>query len=213
MIIIWKVNKTELPFPTLILLAGVSASGKTTFSNDLAGHIWDIAPIDKDVVNDAFLSTHSQVDRGIFAYRFSGPTIPRNHEYYHTSVKFQSYHALLALARNLLRVGKHPLLDGNYVKEIRQGYIDEIVTPFFQEIPHRRKIIFCYTDEEIIKKRLVERGYARDIDKLESESSWRRYLEEQPILPPELERYNHIKVDTAKSTEFNIRQVLGYLTT
>lgn len=204
-------NKVELSSPTLILLAGVVASGKTTFSHQLAGHIGDIVPIDKDVINDAFLSTHSEADSGILAYRFSGLIIPRNHEYYHTFVKFQSYHALLALAGDLLKVGKHPLLDGNYVKEIRQGYIDEVVKPFFQGIPHRRKIIFCYADEEVIKKRLVERGFARDVDKLEPKDSWRRYLEEQPILPPELERYEHIKVDTTKSTESNIQQVLEYL--
>lgn len=204
-------SKIELEIPTLILVAGVSASGKTTLSRELSRMVYDVAPIDKDTINEAFLATHSESDIGVLVYRFSGATLPRDHKHYRHNVRFQSYNAMLGLAMDLLRVGKHPLLDGNYTKEIRHGYIDEIVIPFFEGIPHRRKLIFCYADEETIRRRLVERGSSRDKAKLESEETWRIFLEEEPILPPELEGYDHVKIDTTKPLDVNVLLAIEYL--
>lgn len=204
-------SKIELEVPTLILVAGVSASGKTTLSRELARSVYDVAPIDKDTINEAFLATHDEIDTGILVYRFSGTTIPRDHEHYLRNVRFQSYNAMLALARDILEVGKHPLLDGNYAKEIHRGYIDAIITPFFQEIPHKRKLIVCHPDEETIRRRLVERGSPRDNAKLASERAWKIFVEEEPILPPELERYEHVKIDTTKPLDENVLLAIEYL--
>ncbi len=195
----------------MILVAGVSASGKTTLSRELARNIYDIAPIDKDTINEAFLTTHSEEDTGVLVYKFSGPIIPRDHEHYRHSVRFQSYHAMLELARDVLEVGNHPLLDGNYAKEIHLGYIGAIVTPFFQEIPHKRKLIACHADEETIRRRIIERGSPRDVAKIESEKAWRIFIEEEPFLAPELEEYDHIKIDTTKPLDENALLVIEYL--
>lgn len=204
-------NKIELGVPTLILLAGVSASGKTTLSRELARNVYDVARIDKDTIAEAFLATHDDSDTGIHAYRFSGPSLPREHEHYQNHVRFQSYHAMLTLARDLLEDGKQPLLDGNYTKEIRHGYIDEIVSSFFEGIPHRRKLIFCHADEETIRRRLMERGSPRDTAKVGSEEAWRMFLEEEPILPSELEGYDHVKIDTTKPLDENVLLSIEYL--
>lgn len=204
-------SKIELEIPTLILVAGVSASGKTTLSKELARSVYDVAPIDKDTINEAFLATHADSDTEIHIYRLSGPTILREHEHYQNHVRFQSYHAMLGLAMDLLLVGNHPLLDGNYAKEIHRGYIDAIITPFFQDIPHQRKLIFCHADKATIRRRLVERGSPRDKVKLESEEAWRIFLEEEPILPSELERYDHVKIDTTLPLNKNVLLAIEYL--
>ena len=206
-------NQIELDVPTLILIAGIGGSGKTTLSRELVKHIKDAYYMDKDIINDAFLLTSNESDKGIKIYALSGPQLPRD-EHYNRYVRLQSYRLMLELAKVNLEAGKHPILDGNYTKDIRQGYLNEIVEPFFDGVSYRRKLVFCYAREDTIKERLRQRKLLqRDFDKLKSEEAWRRFLDEQPILPPELTRHYHIKVDTEQSLESNIRNVLAYIST
>lgn len=186
----------ELEIPTLILGGGIAGSGKTTFFKELVKRVSDSFILYKDTINDAFLTT------------LSGPTIQRGSDYYHKYVKFQSYQTMLELARDNLALGKHPLLEGNYTKEICSDKLDDMVLPFFEEIHYKMKLIFCYADEEVIKARISKRGLDRDIDKLKD---WQGFLREQPILPQELKKYNHVKIDTDIPLEDNIRKAMGYL--
>ena len=155
-------DKIKLAVPTLIMSVGVSASGKTTFFKELVKLVYDTFLIDKDTINNAFLLKPVINDGSIESYRFSEQVIPKDSNYYHKNVKLQSYHALLKIAKDNLEVGKHPILDAPYVKELRRGYLQEVVNPFFKEINYQTKVIFCYADEEVIRQRMKERNSERD---------------------------------------------------
>ncbi len=204
-------DKVYLRAPTLILGVGISGSGKTTLLREVVRYVHDAFYIDKDAINDTFLLTIPNADDiPLKGYRLTGPPILRSDPFYQEHVRFQSYHYMLQLAKANLEAGKHPILEGNYIKEIRMGYLDEIVFPFFEGVHHKTKIVVCHADEETIRSRLMQRNLPRDADKLESEEAWRKFLEREPILPPELERYEHLKVDTTRASEENVRRTLEY---
>lgn len=208
-------EKIRLDTPTLILGAGIAASGKTTFLRELVQYVYDAFLLDKDTVKEAFLLTPIMPSvsgtEPILNYQLSGSAISDDGVYYRENVKLQSYRVLLELAKDNLIVGKHPILDAPYVKELRGGYLQRIVAPFFEEIDYQTKVIFCYAPEEVIRRRMQERNLARDAAKLVSEESWGRFLEEQPILPLELEPLDHLKLDTTLPLEERLRSAVGYL--
>lgn len=208
-------DKVELKIPTLIFGAGIAASGKTTFLGELVKYIYDAFLVDKDALQEAFLSkpflkpVSGAEPLGNYALREEA--IPKDSPHYHENVKLQSYYAMLKIAKDNLSVGKHPVLDAPYVKELRDNYLQKIAAPFFEGIKYQAKVIFCYAPEEVIKRRMQKRNSARDAAKLISEKSWRRFLEEQPVLPPELERINHLKLDTTLPLEERLNLALDYL--
>ena len=205
-------KKLSLENPTLILMAGISASGKTIFTKELTKMITDSFVIDKDTINEAFLFEHIDSE-GNFDYFHGNSRRARDsiNQFYSKNVKFQSYQCMLDLAKDNLNHGKNPILDGNYAKEIRGDYLDRIVFPFFQDTDCKIRIVYCHAREEVIKKRTIERGLRRDDSKLVSEQSWRDFLQEQPIIPSELDSYNHIKIDTEKPSGINVSEVSKYL--
>ena len=208
-------EKIILNSPTLILGAGIAASGKTTFLRELVTYVYDAFLLDKDTIKEAFLLRPAAPQvfgtEPMLNYKLSGPAILGGSTYYHKNVKLQSYYALLGVAKDNLLLGKHPVLDAPYVKELRNGYLPEIVNPFFEGINYQTKVIFCYAPEEVIKQRMRKRGLGRDAAKLLSEEAWNHFLKEQPILPSELESIDHIKVDTTLPLEEQITKVILYL--
>lgn len=168
-----------------IIVCGVPCSGKTTISNEISKYVENSFIIDKDDINQAFCSDHES-------------------EHYKKHVRHQSYKAALLLAKRNLVLGKTPILDIPYVKEIVSGYFDKELIPLLGE----PKIILCYIEEQKLKQRIIERNAERDMKKL---ANWNEFLEEEPIIPKEIEKYNHIKIDTSKSLEENIKEILDYL--
>ena len=156
-------------------------------------------------------------DEGMKKYLLRGPKIPRTDDFYHIHNKFQTYHCMLWLAKFNLEMGKNPIADGNYTKEIAGGYLDDVVFPFLADIDCNKKIVFCYADEDEIRRRTIERGVERDAEKIISDEAWKDFIKKQPILPSQLGKYDHIKVDTTGQLEYqivmeqNIRSVLDYL--
>ena len=205
-------EKIQLDKPTLILWGGVAAVGKTTLLDKIITKINDSFVIDKDSMADSFLVTHDESEKhGVLLYRFSGPKIHRPSEYYDKHVKFQHYHCMLALAKFNIQRGKNPIIDGNFSNLIPMGYLENVVEPFFMGVNHIRKIVYCHAPAEVIRERMQKRAEPRDKQFYESDEAWARYLEDRPILPNELERYNHIKINTSETSESNIKRVLDYL--
>ena len=126
-------EKISLENPTLILMSGISASGKTTLTEKLVKTITDSFVIDKDTINEAFLFEHLDSEGNLdYFHRNSRRTRDGFNSFYPKNVKFQSYQCMLDLAKDNLQHGKNPILDGNYAKEIRGDYLDRIVFPFFR---------------------------------------------------------------------------------
>jgi len=205
-------EKIRLNHPTLVLWAGVAAVGKTTLLDQVIENVEDAFIIEKDVIADSFLTTHHDSEKeGVSLYKLSGPLIHRPSSHYNAHIKFQHYRCMLALARHNLERGKHPIIDGNFSNLIPMRYLEEVIDPFFAETEHTRKIVYCHAPEEVIKKRMEKRGESRDKQFYETQEAWERYIKERPIVPKELEHYDHLKVDTSETPCLNARRVLDYL--
>ena len=195
-------RRTSLPRPTLILFCGIACSGKTTVLSEVARRVVDTFWIDKDTLNKSFMHN-----------RF-GELIPGGitSDYYHEYVKNQSYYHMLNEALINIRLGKHPMLDGNYNKQIRSGYFDDVVFPLFAQEDCVTKIVYCYAPEEVILDRMITRDNPRDREKWRSRESWAEFLAQQPILPSELEKYDHVKIDTSQPMDKCVEETIQYLT-
>lgn len=204
--------KASLLRPTLVLGVGIGGTGKSSFFKPLAKTIQDSVYVDKDLLTYSFLwKPHDGERKDMTRY------IPKEHihpddEYYWKHVLRQGYHYLLMMARQMLVLGKHPILDGNYIKEIRWGYLETVLFPFLEVIDYELKIVLVHTSPEIIRKRLIARAADHDRIKLSSEEEWQKLLKEQPPVPPEIENYPHIKVDTTYPvTREQVLRVLDFL--
>ncbi|MBI2020944.1 AAA family ATPase [Candidatus Giovannonibacteria bacterium] len=213
--------KFSLPNPTLILGAGISGSGKSTLLNPLAKALTNSVFIEKDLINYALLWTPKKVQGVGHSQYLIGDLVPRDdpsNTYYGDHVRYQSYHLMLMMAKQLLPMGKHPILEGNYIKEVRFGYIEKVLAPqltdfaWWREGSFKLKIILAHADPEIIRKRVIERAAEHDKVKLSSDEEWKKHLEEQPPVPPEIEKYSHIKVETSSPiTQKQYLEVVDYL--
>lgn len=190
-----------LPKPTLILGVGVAASGKSTVLKPLAARLVNGVFIEKDLLNESFMWVPKKGARDdVSRYRLH-KRVPREasgNSYYIEHVLFQSYHCMIMLARQQLQLGKHPILEGNYVKEIPWGYVESVLLPQLEDIDYRLKTILTYAPAEVVRQRLLARASERDRVKLESESAWQQYLNDQPIIPLGIEHYDHLEIDTTR---------------
>ncbi len=210
----------DLPSPTLIIGAGIGGVGKSTFFRPLARAINDAVYIDKDTLSYSYLwSTRAgeRTDMGRYipkdriAVSYSDHSNPHN-RYYGTHVCLQTYHCMLMIARQLLSLGKHPILDGNYIKEIRWGYIEQVLVPQLADVGFNLKIILVHAPQDVVRQRLRVRGAEHDKFKVSSDAEWQKLIEEQPPVPPEIELYPHIKVDSTRPLSVDVfREAIEFL--
>ena len=194
-------QRFELPRPTVILACGISGSGKTTFIRALSKVVVDSFWIDKDTINNCFLQDkHGKESLGALTS-----------DHYHDYVKNQTYDGMLKIASVNLDLGKHPIIEGNYNKQIRGDYIESVVHKAFSDTDCSLKIIYCYASEDTIFNRIKERNATRDAEKLATAEGWAAFMREQPILPEEIDVYDHIKVNTEERVETILPKVVDYL--
>jgi len=202
--------------PTLILGVGISGSGKSTMLKPLAEMLSDAVFIEKDLVNDIFLRTYDRTGPREDMLRYAEyHRVPRDNPkntYYRDHVLFQSYAFMLEYAKQLLSMGKHPILEGNYIKEIRWGYIEQVLRPQLEGANYKLKLLLTHSPADIIRQRLIARAAERDRIKLSNDEEWKKLIAEQPPIPPEIEKYPHIKVDTTGPlTEQRLFDVIAFL--
>lgn len=181
--------------PTLILCAGVNAGGKTRLSRRLVEDLADSLIVDKDTLARGMLrmkNSDSSIPHAL------GESHPMASDHYDQHVKDQSYGLLLTLAQDNLELGKHPVIDSPYVKEIQTDYFDNVLFPITKG---PIKIIYCHAPAVVILERMIDRNVERDNDTLESLEAWDRFLEDQPLLPKQLEQYDHLKLDTSQGDD------------
>jgi len=205
------VTKAFLDKPTLIVGAGNSATGKTTHLLELARVLSDSFWIDKDTIEDTFLTKMDHTSDDILRYTSNLGVLSRKRSHHLEHVELQSYLLMLKEAKNNLVLGKHPILDGNYVRELQQDYFDKIIIPLFKDVNCNIKIIYFYAPEHIVKQRIIDRAEARDNDKLASEESWNNFLKKEPLLIHNLEKLPHLLVDSTKPIEENIKKIILFL--
>jgi predicted kinase len=200
--------------PRLILVAGTAAVGKTVFTHKLVQDLSDSILIDKDTINDGFSWKPAGPDGDpITPYRrqecLRGH--PSWNEYYTECVKYQTYDTMIRLAKDNLLLSKHVVVDGNFQNELRIGYIENILVPVLRGVHYSLKILHCRAPEEVVRQRMISRDASRDKSKLASDEAWRKHLKNQPIVPSELSRYEHLAVDTSVQFERQVSDILKYL--
>ncbi|QQG42868.1 MAG: AAA family ATPase [Candidatus Giovannonibacteria bacterium] len=185
--------------PTLILGAGIASSGKSTVFRPIAAALFDSVYVEKDLINDAFLWMPKSGERRDMSRYLVSERISNQSPIYRDHIWLQSYHCMLMLARQALELGKHPILEGNYVKEIRWGYIEKVLLPQLAGINYKLKILLAHAPADLIRERIIKRDEGRDKKVISSDEEWQRLLAEQPPIPPEIEKYPHMKIDTSEA--------------
>lgn len=170
----------------LILIMGVPASGKTEIAKPVIKQIKAVY-LDNNFIADSFYP-HTRVDK----------------EY--KKIRQSIYESLYRITSENLKLGNSVVLDVPHVTHMKdknwQFEICKLATKANAEL----KIIRCYCSEEILKKRIIERGEERDNWKL---TNWDEFLKKEPILV-EIP-FDHIDINTEENTEENIKKILEYI--
>jgi len=175
-----RVDKMKSKF---IMVCGVAASGKTRLARELV-RTYDAFYLDKDDLQNAF-------------------TEQRKGEFY-KSIVDGSYRAMYNICSSNLKLGKNVILVAPHVVHMKDESWIEKISRMAEESHSDIKVVWCYADKGTIRKRLEERGYERDEDKLRH---FEEFLEREPLrlnIP-----FDHIEVDT--SEEYNVSNIVKFL--
>jgi predicted kinase len=151
--------------PTLCLVVGVPASGKTLLAKALSRMIERAAYISKDLIQSAFTKEE----------RVTGDM--------YSMIRRPTFDILVSFADLQLSLGKVPIVDAPFSINLwRQDELSDWVTPFKRvALGHRARlaIVRCIPpSEEELKKRIQTRGFSWDRWKLDH---WSEFLEQEPF--------------------------------
>lgn len=231
-------EKVEISQPTLVFMAGRPSSGKSTFIRQVLPYVKNLFLIDKDTLNDTFLTdiavaegssqtplfeSHASLDEydrknkerldsfiSLARNWNDRRLVDRDTPTYKDHIRLQSYLVMLTLANDNLSTGKSVVLDAPHIKEMKIQYFDRIA-PQIITSEYQIKAVLCHAPEEVLKRRIRAKGEKRDDYMQVDEKAWRLDLQKEPIIPQEIESYDHIKIDTSKDTKENIRRALEFL--
>ncbi len=148
----------------LIIGCGLACSGKSTFFKELARRNKNLVYIDKDVINNSFISEKN----------FSNDK--NNSEFYDKNIKVQTYRAMFGLAKDNLILKKSVILDGYFA--------DKLETPLFKEllemlngVDYKLITVKFYCTKDVLFKRMKNRNFWRDYDKLLNKKSFDNYYD------------------------------------
>jgi predicted kinase len=151
-------KRVILSQPTLLLVMGVAASGKTTLSRKILERL-HLVYLDNNFVADAF-SPDTRNDAG------------------YLKLRPHFYEILYRITKENLSIGNSVLLDVPHVKEMRDVRWQTLITDLVRITKAKLVVIRCLCSEDTLKKRIVSRGEERDAWKL---ANWHEFLKEQPI--------------------------------
>jgi len=179
--------------PTIWIVCGISASGKSTISREL-GKLLDIKVINSDVVR-----------KKIFGMKTSESSdLPFEAGIYSKGASSLTYGKLLLLAQEEIEKGNSVILDATF--STRQRRIEAIRMAKDMDV----NIIFveCVLSDELIKKRLVERETMASVSdaRIHHFKHLKRGFEPMESLPDEM----HIRVHTIKPLNKCMQQILSH---
>jgi len=212
--------------PRLVIITGISATGKSTLRNGLMEKIDNSFVLDKDLINQGILlvlptKTVKLLDFKEYVARDNvfpncarkiktpfGTMIqvdPKN-DFYWRHAKQQTYIVKAKLARENLEQGKVPIIDCFPIAYIINGQLKAFMQ--WQELGDFPKyLVHCTVSEEDCYQRHVQRAKQdenariRDAKKITSRDAFHKFFtEEQPPVPAELANYKHLLVDTSKNS-------------
>ena len=170
--------------PKLIIITGVPCSGKSSISKEILKN-FSAMYMDKDMINDGF-------------------TLGRESQFYQ-KVREGTYKAIDNIARENLMYGNNVLIDGTFSTEIQNKSWFNRYTKLAKETRSDLRLIRCVAPQELIKKRLMQRGFVKDKSKL---NAFNEFLEKEPII---VKWIGQLEIDTSKDLKNNIAKILGFL--
>jgi predicted kinase len=208
-------HKSELPHRTVIFVGGAPATGKSVLIEGLRQKIAGICLVSKDDIGDALLSTskHRGTD-DLRCYILDGPRHVMDgpaSTFYHENLKAQILQAMLNVARTNLGFGLDPIIESNYISQVRIGYFQNIVIPFLSNLQARVKFLFCHAPRGVIAQRLEARNALRDTVKLSTHQELGKYVQNLVLVPEELAMIEHLKLDGTASVKENVAKAITYL--
>lgn len=151
--------------PTLCIVVGVPASGKSSLAQRLAQEMINGAYLSKDLIQSPFTRTE-RVTGEIYSM-IQGPT----------------FNILVSYADIQLSLGKIPIINAPFsINYWREDKYSDWISPFrgvAEKHNARLAIIRCIPPSvDELRKRVQERGYEWDVWKLEN---WDEFLKREPI--------------------------------
>jgi|GEM_PF-4763397 len=182
-------SSVSLEKKTAVVGTGLPGVGKSTLLRALSGRVEGSVYLDKDVINQTLLRGN--------AY---------SSEYYKKHVKNQSYELMFSIAGdNLKNSTCTVILDGMFGDKLSSP----MVKPFLESSDFAVKVIYFYCSPELNQKRLENRGYARDDEKLKDFQNY--YHQTVDVHQKELSNVSHLSIDTENDLEENLKLIIEYL--
>jgi len=158
-------NTYTLSRPTLCMIVGVPASGKTMLALQLAKQLINSAYLSKDLIQSAF-TRRERVDGQIYSL-IQGPT----------------FQILLEYCEIQLELGKHPIIDAPFsINHWRNDDFSDWINSFKKvanEINARLTVIRCLPPSlNNLRHRIRQRNFEWDQWKL---SHWDEFLKREPL--------------------------------
>lgn len=214
----------------IILFSGVACAGKSSLAREVARAMPSAFLLDNDVVKNALACVRPTIQMQlppVEAYLRGLPVttitiqdafgeridVPPANEFHGRHVRDQAYRAMLEIAEANLNLGKMPIYESLFPNQFQSGVAGRILDQF----NGRNVLVHLFLPQEILRERMVQRAkispeYAvKDGAKLESDETWRDYLLKNPLIPPSLERYPHLKIDSSKSPRICLDACLSYI--
>ena len=159
------INTYKLQRPTLCMIVGVPASGKTTLALQLAKQLVNSAYLSKDLVQSAFTRRE----------RIDGET--------YSMIKGPTFYLLVEFCAVQLNLGKHPIIDApfsinHWRKDDFSGWVS-----FFKKVASKNNVRFtiirCLPPNlDDLKRRISQRNYEWDQWKIEH---WEEFIKREPV--------------------------------
>lgn len=179
-------TRIVLERPTLILIMGIAGTGKTTLARRLLTRV-SAAYLDKDTLADAFFPETIDAAR-------------------YVELRPALYRALYTIAEENLRAGNSVVLDAPHVKQVQIGGWRRWLKDLVARADAGLAVIRCGCNGMTIRRRLVERGEARDLWKLEN---WEEFVRHEPPLVPI--PFDHLELDTEDDLDANVERAFAYV--
>jgi len=172
--------------PTLILVMGVPASGKTTLSKEILKRIGAVY-LDNNFLADAFFPSTRTDPK----YRELRPAL---------------YRALYRITEENLLIGNSVLLDVPHVTQMQDLRWRESLSDLVRRTSASLVIVRCLCSESTLRQRIKDRGEKRDQWKLDH---WGEFMAQEPI---EIEiPFQHIDINTEEEARGNAARVVQYI--
>jgi uncharacterized protein len=175
---------TWLPFqPFLILLCGLTGSGKTTLARELSQRL-DLPVFSSDAIRKALTG------------RSGRETVPMNAEIYRQPMAEKTYGKILRDAEKQILCGRGAILDATFARRANREKVTRMAAKHHVPV----FLVHCFATDATIKNRLARReAEGRDL----SDGRWEIYVEQKAACEPPSETpvQNYLELNTVQPVE------------